>query len=158
MSEKFREYLLGHKCIVYTDNNPLSHLSSAKLGATEQRWAAQLAAFDFEIKYRSGRSNKNGDAYLGSIHLGHRTWKQWFLAPRSPSPCGKPCRVKTTLPVKLPLLLCPIMHLLIFRHFNKLIPSSRRFWRSGGRSSVPTLRSGNISSCTCYCTPMGPAG
>lgn len=22
MAEKFREYLLGHKCIVYTDNNP----------------------------------------------------------------------------------------------------------------------------------------
>ncbi|RXN11634.1 Transposon Ty3-I Gag-Pol poly [Labeo rohita] len=62
MTEKFREYLLGHKCIVYTDNNPLSHLSTAKLAATEQRWAAQLAAFDFTIKYRSGRSNKNADA------------------------------------------------------------------------------------------------
>ncbi len=23
MTEKFRKYLLGHKCIVYTDNNPL---------------------------------------------------------------------------------------------------------------------------------------
>lgn len=45
MTEKFREYLLGHKCIVFTDNNPLSHLSSAKLGSTEQRWAAQLASF-----------------------------------------------------------------------------------------------------------------
>ncbi|XP_042338496.1 uncharacterized protein LOC121939556, partial [Plectropomus leopardus] len=62
MTEKFREYLLGHKCIVYTDNNPLSHLSTAKLGATEQRWAAQLASFDFEIKYRSGKSNSNADA------------------------------------------------------------------------------------------------
>ena len=62
MTEKFREYLLGHKCVVYTDNNPLSHLSSAKLGATEQRWAAQLASFDFEIKYRTGRSNRNADA------------------------------------------------------------------------------------------------
>ncbi len=62
MTEKFREYLLGHKCVVYTDNNPLSHLSSAKLGATEQRWAAQLASFDFEIRYRSGRSNANADA------------------------------------------------------------------------------------------------
>ncbi|KAL4007870.1 hypothetical protein ACER0C_001722 [Sarotherodon galilaeus] len=62
MAEKFREYLLGHKCVVYTDNNPLSYLSSAKLGATEQRWASQLAAFDFEIKYRSGRSNRNADA------------------------------------------------------------------------------------------------
>jgi len=33
MTEKFREYLLGHKCIVFTDNNPLTHLASAKLGA-----------------------------------------------------------------------------------------------------------------------------
>ena len=62
MTEKFREYLLGHKCIVYTDNNPLSHLTSAKLCAAEQRWAAQLASFDFDIKYRSGRSNQNADA------------------------------------------------------------------------------------------------
>lgn len=62
MTEKFREYLLGNRCVVYTDNNPLSHLSSAKLAATEQRWAAQLASFDFEIKYRSGKSNTNADA------------------------------------------------------------------------------------------------
>lgn len=62
IAEKFREYLLGQKCLVYTDNNPLSHLTSAKLGAVEHRWAAQLAAFDFELKYRSGRSNRNADA------------------------------------------------------------------------------------------------
>ncbi|RXN11109.1 Transposon Ty3-I Gag-Pol poly [Labeo rohita] len=62
LAEKFREYLLGQKCVVYTDNNPLSHLASAKLGATEQRWAAQLASFDIEVRYRSGRSNKNADA------------------------------------------------------------------------------------------------
>ena len=62
MTEKFREYLLGHRCVVYTDNNPLAHLSSAKLGAAEQRWANELAAFDFELKYRSGRSNTNADA------------------------------------------------------------------------------------------------
>ena len=30
--------------------------------ATEMRWAAQLAQFDFEIKFRSGRSNRNADA------------------------------------------------------------------------------------------------
>ncbi|XP_035796548.1 retrovirus-related Pol polyprotein from transposon 412 [Amphiprion ocellaris] len=62
MTEKFREYLLGHKCVVYTDNNPLSHLSSARLGAMEQRWAAQLALFNFDIRYRSGRVNRNADA------------------------------------------------------------------------------------------------
>lgn len=47
VAEKFREYLLGQKCVVYTDNNPLSHLTSAKLGATEQRWASSIGLFRF---------------------------------------------------------------------------------------------------------------
>lgn len=67
MSDKFREYLLGCKCIVFTENNPLSYLSSAKHGAPEQRWAAQLASFNFEIRYRSGKSNTNADA-LSRLH------------------------------------------------------------------------------------------
>lgn len=62
VTEKFREYLLGQKCVVWTDNNPLSHLNTAKLGATEQRWVAQLAAFDYTIRYRPGRCNSNADA------------------------------------------------------------------------------------------------
>ena len=28
---------------MYTDNNPLSYIQSAKLGATEMRWVSQLA-------------------------------------------------------------------------------------------------------------------
>lgn len=47
---------------MFTDNNPLSHLATAKLGGTEQRWAAELAVFDFEVRCRSGRSNGNADA------------------------------------------------------------------------------------------------
>ncbi len=62
VSEKFREYLLGTSCIVYTDNNPLRYLDTAKLGAVEQRWAAQLAAFDLTLKYRPGSRNGNADA------------------------------------------------------------------------------------------------
>lgn len=62
VTEKFREYLLGNKFIVYTDNNPLSYLKTANLGAIEQRWASELALFDFEIKYRPGSSNRNADA------------------------------------------------------------------------------------------------
>uniref|UniRef100_A0AAQ5ZUW2 Reverse transcriptase/retrotransposon-derived protein RNase H-like domain-containing protein n=1 Tax=Amphiprion ocellaris TaxID=80972 RepID=A0AAQ5ZUW2_AMPOC len=54
ITEKFRDYLLGQTSTVWTDNNPLSHLETAKLGATEQRWAAKLASFDFTIRYRSG--------------------------------------------------------------------------------------------------------
>ena len=62
VTEKFRGYLLGAQCTVVTDNNPLSHLQSAKLGAIEQRWAAELALFDLHIKYRPGKLNTNADA------------------------------------------------------------------------------------------------
>lgn len=44
------------------DKNPLSHLSTAKPGAMEQRWAAQFAAFDFKVKYQYSKSNGNADA------------------------------------------------------------------------------------------------
>lgn len=62
ITEKFRDYLIGNKFTVFTDNNPLSHLQTAKLGAVEQRWAAQLAMFDFEIVYQPGRQYGNADA------------------------------------------------------------------------------------------------
>ncbi len=62
VTEKFRSYLLGSKFTIITDNNPLCHLTTAKLGAIEQRWAAQLAVFDFEVKYRPGRCNTAADA------------------------------------------------------------------------------------------------
>lgn len=72
LSEKFREYLLGSKCTVYTDNNPFSHFQSIKLGATEQRWVAQLAGFDFTVQYRPGRVNGNADSlsrqYSGQVN------------------------------------------------------------------------------------------
>ncbi|CAB4010089.1 Transposon Ty3-I Gag-Pol poly, partial [Paramuricea clavata] len=53
---------LGSNFTVYTDNNPLKYLQTAKLGAVEQRWASQLASFKFDIVYRSGKSNANADA------------------------------------------------------------------------------------------------
>lgn len=62
VTEKFREYLLGHKCTVFTDNNPLSHLATAKLGATEQNWVSELAEFDLTLKYRASSQNANADA------------------------------------------------------------------------------------------------
>lgn len=62
ISEKFRGYLLGSKFTVITDNNPLCHIQTAKLGAIEQRWVPQLAVFDFDVKYRPGRCNAAADA------------------------------------------------------------------------------------------------
>ncbi|XP_032367401.1 uncharacterized protein LOC116686492 [Etheostoma spectabile] len=62
VTEKFKDYLYGAEFTVFTDNNPLVHLETARLGAVEQRWAAQLANFRYVIKYRPGAQNKNADA------------------------------------------------------------------------------------------------
>lgn len=61
VTDKFKDYLWGSQVTVYTDNNPLVYLSTAKLGAVEQRWAAQLANYHLEIKYRPGQENVNAD-------------------------------------------------------------------------------------------------
>ena len=64
LTEKFRDYLLGRKVTVWTDNNPLTYVTKpgTKLGATEMRWMAQLAQFELEVKYRTGKSNRAADA------------------------------------------------------------------------------------------------
>ncbi|KAI5609495.1 hypothetical protein C0J50_9467, partial [Silurus asotus] len=62
VTEKFREYLMYSKFTVITDHNPLRYLDSANLGAVEQRWAAQLAEYNFEVSYKPGRLNTNADA------------------------------------------------------------------------------------------------
>lgn len=62
VTEKFRSYLIGNEFTVYTDNNPLKYLETAKLGAVEQRWVSQLASFNLKVNYRPGRENTNADA------------------------------------------------------------------------------------------------
>lgn len=62
VTEKFKDYLYGTDVTVFTDNNPLVHLETARLGAVEQRWVAQLANFKYTIKYRPGTQNQNADA------------------------------------------------------------------------------------------------
>jgi hypothetical protein len=63
VTDKFSDYLMTLKFIVYTDNNPLTYvLSSAKVDATTQRWIAALSSHDFEIEYRPGVNNADADA------------------------------------------------------------------------------------------------
>lgn len=61
--ERFRDYLYhSPPFIAYTDNNPLTYvLTTAKLNATTHRWVAELADFQFSIKYRPGRVNRDAD-------------------------------------------------------------------------------------------------
>ena len=60
--DKFKDYLLGSKFTVFTDNNSLCYIKSSKLGATQIRWLSELALYDFDIIYRTGKSNLVADA------------------------------------------------------------------------------------------------
>ena len=60
--EKFRDYLIGSKFTVLTDNNPLTYVCTSCLGMSQIRWQSNLALFNFDIKYRVGKSNKVADA------------------------------------------------------------------------------------------------
>ena len=63
ITEKFRDILLGAEFTVFTDNSPLSYLqTTTKLSASEMRWRAELAEFNFKLQYRSGKQNANADA------------------------------------------------------------------------------------------------
>ena len=55
--DKFKDYLLGSKFTVFTDNNPLCYIKSSKLGATQIRWLSELALYNFDIVYHTGKSN-----------------------------------------------------------------------------------------------------
>ena len=63
ITDQFHEYLYGGKFEVYTDNNPLTYiLTTVKLDATGQRWVARLADYNFNLHYKSGKSNMDADA------------------------------------------------------------------------------------------------
>ena len=55
------DYLIGSQFTILTDNNPLTYVSTSRLGAAQIRWLSDLALFNFEIKYRAGKSNQAAD-------------------------------------------------------------------------------------------------
>ena len=61
--DHFRDYLYyAPHFTVYIDNNPLTYaLNTAKLNSTGHRWVAELADFNFSIKYRPGKINVDAD-------------------------------------------------------------------------------------------------
>ena len=63
ITEKFCDYLsYGPAFEVYTDNNPLTYvMTTAKLNASGLRWVAQLANFQFTLKFKSGKQNIDAD-------------------------------------------------------------------------------------------------
>lgn len=55
VTEQFKNYLVGGHFVVLSDNSPLAHLSTPKLGTVESRVLCDLGRFDFDVEYREGR-------------------------------------------------------------------------------------------------------
>lgn len=59
----FRNYLLGHSCVVYTDHVAcLSILNSNRPSGKLARWALTIQEMDLTIRHKSGKQNQNADA------------------------------------------------------------------------------------------------
>ena len=63
VTEKFRDYLLGSKFIVYSDNNSLVYAQTSKLHVSQICWLSGLVLFHFNIVCRLDRPNKATDAF-----------------------------------------------------------------------------------------------
>ena len=58
----FRPYLYGTKFVVHTDHQSLRHLRSKKApNGWMQRWVEDLSEFDFDIVYKTGKTNTDAD-------------------------------------------------------------------------------------------------
>ena len=81
ITDQFHEYLYGRNFDVYTDNNPLTYiLTLTKLDVVGQCWVAALATYNFQLYYKTGKSNVEADA-LFQI-LWHKTKSDyWDLDP-----------------------------------------------------------------------------
>ena len=79
--DKFKDYLLGSKFTVFTENNPLCYIKSSELGAAQICWLSELALYNFDIVNRTGKSNLVTDALSRPPEVEKETEKE--IPPKS---------------------------------------------------------------------------
>ncbi|PNX55569.1 hypothetical protein L195_g049198, partial [Trifolium pratense] len=61
--KKWRQYLLGHPFVIYTDHQSLKELITQAVQTPEQQvYLAKLMGYDYSIQYKSGKTNVVADA------------------------------------------------------------------------------------------------
>lgn len=117
-----------------------------------QCWAAQLTSFNFEIKYRSGRRNRNADA-LSRQHPPGSTDMEAMLPgtslPALPEQVlRKDCSIVTAVVTVLPPNTLSDMKAL-----QQTDPFIQEVWKYWDQSRRPNVRT--FILCPCSDTPMG---
>src|SRR5262249_18617120 len=63
VTERFHKYLIGRKFTIVTDHSALKTMRTTKIiKGRRVKWIMELQRYDFEIRHRSGKSNKDADA------------------------------------------------------------------------------------------------
>lgn len=60
--DKFRNYLHGNKFTLITDHKPLTFIKNSTKNCKILRWRLDLENFDYDVKYRQGKTNVVADA------------------------------------------------------------------------------------------------
>ncbi|KAL4127046.1 hypothetical protein QTP88_011244 [Uroleucon formosanum] len=107
--KQFRPYVYGQKFTIITDHKPLTWLFSVKdPGSRLLRWRIKLDEFDYEIQYKSGKTNLNADALsrIKEINLIETTTKE--LTSITMCPETQPLRIGSAgLPCEVELFMKP---------------------------------------------------
>ncbi|WVZ84388.1 hypothetical protein U9M48_031426 [Paspalum notatum var. saurae] len=67
--KKWRHYLLGNTCHIYTDHNSLKYIfTQPELNMRQRRWLELIKDYDLEVHYHPGKANVVADALNCKAH------------------------------------------------------------------------------------------
>ncbi|WVZ89818.1 hypothetical protein U9M48_036176 [Paspalum notatum var. saurae] len=67
--KKWRHYLLGNTCHIYTDHKSLKYIfTQPELNMRQRRWSELIKDYDFEVHYHLGKANVVADALSRKAH------------------------------------------------------------------------------------------
>lgn len=67
--KKFEPYLYGYKFLLITDHKPLTFIKTSDKNSKILRWRLELGKFEYDIKYKEGKSNVVADALSRKIEV-----------------------------------------------------------------------------------------